>query len=256
MKQAILTALNEKFPGVSQNILGRVADKLISSGKVTKAEDVTDAVADVTFQQVLEQYGDSRADEAQKSAVRNYEKTHNLKDGKPVEDTNGAQQLGATSATAKTTTQTTTNTTAQEPQSQGEQTPAWAQALIEQNKALNARLDAMQQEKTATSRQSKLAEVLKKAPATVRSRYEKDFARMTFKDDEEFDGWLTELTPDIEQISTDFSAKGGVVGRPKGGAQGGTQPQENPYLKARLAEREAAAASTPAIQGLTSPTNP
>lgn len=255
MKQAILTALNGKFAGVSASILGRVADKLISSGKVTKAEDVADAVAGVTFQQVLEQYGDSRADEAQKSAVKNYEKTHNLKDGKPVEDANGTQ-TGATTTTAQTTTQTTTNSAAQTAQPQSEETPAWAQALIEQNKALNARLDAMQQEKTATSRQSKLAEVLKNAPATVRSRYEKDFARMTFKDDEEFDGWLTELTPDIEQISTDFSAKGGVVGRPKGGAQGGAQPQENPYLKARLAEREAAAPSTPAIQGLTPTTNP
>ena len=83
MKQAILTALNGKFTGVSAAILGRVADKLISSGKVTKEEDVANVVAGVTFQQVLEQYGDSRADEAQKSAVKNYEKTHNLKDGKP-----------------------------------------------------------------------------------------------------------------------------------------------------------------------------
>lgn len=255
MKQAIITALNAKFSGVSQNILGRVADKLISSGKVTKAEDVTDAVAGVTFQQVLEQYGDSRADEAQKSAVKNYEDKYKIKDGKPVEDTNGTQQPGATTTTAPQTT-TTTNPGTTAGQQQSETTPAWAQALLEQNKALNARLDALQQEKTATTRQSKLAEVLKNAPATVRSRYEKDFARMTFKDDAEFDGWITELTPDIEQMSTDLAAKGGVVGRPKGGAQGGAQPQENPYLKQRLAEREAAATSTPAIQGLTTNTNP
>lgn len=250
MKQSIITALNGKFAGVSENILGRVADKLISSGKVTNAEDVADAVAGVTFQQVLEQYGDSRADEAQKSAVRNYEKTHKLKDGRPVEDTNGTQQPGAATAGA----QTPAGAGAQ-PQ-QEEQAPEWARTLMEQNKALNARLDAMQQEKTASSRQSKLSEVLKDAPATVRSRYEKDFARMTFKDDDEFDGWLTELTPDIEQIATDFSAKGGVVGRPKGGAQGGAQPQENPYLKARIEERAAAATSAPAIQGLAPSTNP
>ncbi len=37
MKQAIITALNDKFAGVSANILGRVADKLISSGKVKKS---------------------------------------------------------------------------------------------------------------------------------------------------------------------------------------------------------------------------
>ncbi|MCM1440050.1 MAG: hypothetical protein NC131_12740 [Roseburia sp.] len=255
MKQAIITALNGKFAGVSANILGRVADKLINSGKVKKAEDIADAVADVTFQQVLEQYGDSRADEAQKSAVKNYEDKYKIKDGKPVEETNGgAQQPGATITTTTTAGQTTTAT--QQPSEQSEQPPAWAQALLEQNKALNARLDAMQQEKTATTRQSKLAEVLKNAPETVRSRYEKDFARMTFKDDAEFEGWITELTPDIEQMSTDLAAKGGVVGRPKGGAQGGAQPQDNPYLKARLEERAAAAPSTPAIQGLTPTTNP
>lgn len=45
MKQVIITALNAKFGGVSANIIGRVADKLISSGKVKKAEDVETAVA-------------------------------------------------------------------------------------------------------------------------------------------------------------------------------------------------------------------
>lgn len=257
MKQAILTALNGKFAGVSAAILGRVADKLISSGKVTKTEDVADAVAGVTFQQVLEQYGDSRADEAQKTAVRNYEDKYKIKDGKPVEGGNGTQQPGATTAGAQTAQPVASpGATAAPAQQQGEEIPAWAQTLIEQNKTLNARFDALQNERTATTRQSKLAEVLKNAPEAVRSRYEKDFARMSFKDDDEFDGWLTELTPDIEQIATDFSAKGGVVGRPKGGAQGGAQPQENPYLKARLEERAAAATTAPAIQGLTPTTNP
>lgn len=252
MKQGIITALNAKFGGVSANIIGRVADKLISSGKVKKAEDVETAVAGLTFQNILDYYGDDRADQAQKSAVKNYEDKHKIKDGKPVEAPAGSQQQPG----ANDTTAGQQAAGAAQQQQERDQTPSWAQALLEQNKALNARLDAMQQEKTASSRQSKLAEILKNAPATVRSRYEKDFARMTFKDDDEFDGWLAELTPDIEQISVDLAAKGGVVGRPKGGAQGGTQPQENPYLKARLAEREAAVQSAPAIQGLTTTTNP
>lgn len=255
MKQAILNALNGKFTGVSANILGRVADKLISSGKVKKVEDVETAVVGLTFQNVLEYYGDDRANQAQQTAVKNYEDKYKIKDGKPVEEANSVQP-GVTDTTAGQATSTTTTQTQAPAQPQSEQIPAWAQTLIEQNRATNARLDALQQERTANSRQSKLAEVLKNAPETVRSRYEKDFARMTFKDDAEFDGWITELTPDIEQISTDFSAKGGVVSRPKGGALGGAQPQENPYLKARLAEREAAAPSAPAIQGLTPTTNP
>ena len=82
MKAKVLAALKPKFEGVQDAILGRVADKLVSSGKVAKEEDVATAVAGVTFQSILVNYGDSRADEAEKTAVRNYEKKHNLTDGK------------------------------------------------------------------------------------------------------------------------------------------------------------------------------
>lgn len=80
MKKEILEALKAKFEGVSEAILNRIADKLAKT--VTKQEDVATAVEGVTFQQVLESYGDSRATEAQQTAVTNYEKKHGLKDGK------------------------------------------------------------------------------------------------------------------------------------------------------------------------------
>lgn len=245
MKQAIITALNGKFAGVSEAILGRVADKLISSGKVKNTEDIADAVAGVTFQSILENYGDSRADEAQKTAVKNYENKHHIKDGKPVDSGNGDGQ----STGAQTTTEQQGAGQSAGTQQQSE-TPAWAQALIEQNKALNARLDAMQQEKTANSRQTKLADILKAAPDSVRSRYEKDFSRMAFKDDDDFTAWLDELAPEVEKITADFSAKGGVVTKPLGGKGSGETTEPNPYLKARVEERAQAATTPPAIQGL------
>lgn len=40
MKAKVLAALKPKFEGVQDAILGRVADKLVSSGKVAKEEDV------------------------------------------------------------------------------------------------------------------------------------------------------------------------------------------------------------------------
>lgn len=241
MKNAIISALQTKFPGVSDAICGRVADKLISSGKVRKMEEVETVVAGLTFQYLLEFWGDDRADQSQKSAVQNYEKKHNLKDGKPVEGSNGAKEhLGQQ-----------TGGSAKEDQTGGqqEQTPAWAQTLMDQYKTLNERLDGMQQERTASSRQSRLAEALKGASESVRSRYEKDFSRMTFKDDDDFDGWLSELTPDIEKMSVDSAPKGGIIGRPKTGG-GGQKPQENPLLKERLAERSKAETQPPAIMGL------
>lgn len=230
MKKEILEALKAKFPGVSEDILGRVADKLAKT--VTTAEQVQTAVDGVDFQQVLESYGDRRATEAQQTAINNYEKKHGLKDGKKVDD----KKLG-------------------EKQTEGEKVeddpvPAWAQQLIDSNKSLQEKISAMEGEKLVNNRKSTLDGVLKNAPETIRQRYEKDFARMTFKDDDDFNAWIGEITPDVEKITSDFQAKGGVVGRPKGGgAGGGGDDKKNPYLEARLKEREAAT-TTSAIQGL------
>lgn len=82
MKQKILQALKTKFVGVSEDVLERIAKNL---AKTVEDEDgIDDAVDGVNFQTVLQSYGDFRADEAQKSAVSNYEKKHGLKEGKPV----------------------------------------------------------------------------------------------------------------------------------------------------------------------------
>ena len=229
MKKEILDALKAKFVGVSEAILNRIADKLAKT--VTKQEDVATAVEGVTFQQVLESYGDSRATEAQQTAVANYEKKHGLKDGKKVEEPKSKE----------------------ENKPDGEDMPEWAKALVESNKTLTAKLSAIEGEKLATSRKSSLDAILKSAPEKIRQRYEKDFARMTFKDDQDFTNWIGEITPDVEAITNEYKAKGGVVTRPKAGAAGGKGEEKNPYLEARIKEREAATA-TPAIQGLATET--
>lgn len=131
--------------------------------------------------------------------------------------------------------------------------PAWAKALVKSNEQLLCEVAAMKGEKIATSRKSSLDAILKDAPEKIRQRYEKDFARMTFKDDEDFNNWIGEITPDVEAITNEYQAKGGVVTRPKAGAAGGKGEEKNPYLEARIKEREAATA-TPAIQGLATET--
>lgn len=235
MKKEILEALKAKFVGVSEAILNRIADKLAKT--VIKQEDVATAIEGVTFQQVLESYGDSRATEAQQTAVTNYEKKHGLKDGKKVEE-------------PKPTEQPKPN---EETKPGKEDMPAWAKALIDSNKTLSDKLSAMEGEKIATSRKSSLEAILKNAPEKIRQRYEKDFVRMTFKDDEDFNSWIGEITPDVEAITNEYQAKGSVVTRPKAGAAGGKGEEKNPYLEARIKEREAAT-TTPAIQGLATET--
>ncbi len=86
MKEKILATLKTKFNGIDPAILDRIATK--------KAEGQTDEsqiptiVEEVSFQDVLTGYGDFRAGDATQSAVRNYEKKHNLKDGISIENPN------------------------------------------------------------------------------------------------------------------------------------------------------------------------
>ena len=88
MKEKILAALKTKFTGVDDAILNRIADKKAIG--VTDESQVTSIVEGVSFQDVLNSNGDFRANQAQSSAVQNYEKKFNLKDGKPLEDLNPA----------------------------------------------------------------------------------------------------------------------------------------------------------------------
>lgn len=82
MKEKLLALLKTKFVGVDSAILDRIA--------TNKAEAMTDEaqlpaiVEGIGFQDVLQSYGDYRAGDATQTAVRNYEKKHNLKDGKSV----------------------------------------------------------------------------------------------------------------------------------------------------------------------------
>lgn len=230
MKNKILEALKPKFEGVSETILGRIADKLAKTAKAD--DDVNTLVKGVTFQQILESYGDSRATEAQQSAVANYEKKHGLKDGKSVKtDDDKGEKSKKDDDKPK----------------DNNDVPAWAKALIDSNNSLKSELETIKGEKTTNKRKSELDKVLNKAPEKIRQRYTKDFERMSFKDDEDFNAWIGDITPDVEAITNEYNTKGGVVRRPKTG--GGSNEPENMHLKARIAEREAET-SAPAIIGL------
>ena len=82
--EQILAGLQQKFSGADTATLTRIATK--------KAEGVTDGtkvdsiVEGISFSDVLNNYGDFHAGQAQVSAVSNYEKKHGLKDGKPIEN--------------------------------------------------------------------------------------------------------------------------------------------------------------------------
>ena len=139
--EQILAGLKTKFQGVEDATLQRMASKKAEG--VTDESKVNSIVEGISFQDVLTSYGDYRADGAQKTAVSNYEKKHNIKDGKPIEEPKPQDPLPTPAP------QTT------------EQVPAWAQSLIDSNKTLSEKLAAMDAKTKADERNQQIAAVAK-----------------------------------------------------------------------------------------------
>lgn len=208
MRKQILDALKARLTGVSDTILDRIAAKLAKT--VTTEEQVATAVEGVTFQQVLESYGDSHATEAQQTAVRNYESKFGLKDGVKV-DANGGQQ-------PQTTTAQTPN-----PQ-EGTDTPAWAKALIDSNKALTDRLAALEGERTTAARRQKLGEIIDKLPENLRKAYER--TPVESLTEEQFAELTAEITTEVDGIVKETAQRGAVFGRPSVTGGQSNQPEK------------------------------
>lgn len=223
MRKEILDALKAKFLGVSDSVLGRIADKLAKTA--TTAEQVKTAVEGVTIQQVIESYGDSRATEAsntaRENAVKDYESRYGLKDGvKVTNNTNiGGEQPTGGSATNPTG---------------GDETPAWAKTLLE-------RIGRLETSKTTETRKQQLNAIIGKLPETTRKAYER--LPLDKYSDEEFTTMLGEVTTEVEGIVDETQARGGVFGKPS--ATGGTiqQTELTEAQKAAIAHRDGVPAS-------------
>ena len=217
MKKQILEALKAEFQGVSEAILNRIADKLAKT--VTTAEQVATAVEGVTIQQVIESYGDSRATEAQQTAVHNYETKYGLKDGVKVDDGGGSQggQQGGVQ-------------TVQTQQQGGDAIPTWAQTLIDSNKALTERLNKMDVDRTTATRKQQLQTIIEKLPEKLRKAYER--TPVDGLTEEQFNTLFSEISSEVEGIVNETQVKGAVFGRPA--AQNGRTNQGNDLTKEQV----------------------
>lgn len=213
MNETILQLLRTKFPGVSDAILGRIAAKLAKTA--TTEDQAKTAVEGVTIQQVLESYGDSRANEAQRTAVQNYEQKHGLKDGKPVDDDKGDGKSGEKGAGAGDGAGGDGNK---------DEIPAWAQALIESTNAVKTRLDAMDGNRITETRKQKLSEITQRLPENIRKAY--DRTPVDKLSDEEFNQLVTDVTTEVDGIVGSMRSKGAVFNVPPGGQQAPAQLTE------------------------------
>lgn len=203
MRKELLEALKAKFAGVTDAILSRIADKLAKT--VTTSEQVATAVEGVTFQQILESYGDSRATESAQTAVRNYEKQHSLKDGEKIvatkEDT--APKEGGV-----------------------DELKSLLQSIVESNKELRAEITAIKTGKVAETRKQQLTAITERLPESLRKGY--DRISVDSLSDEEFTSLLGEVTTEVEGIVAQEKSKGAVFGRPAvTGKAGGSASGKN-----------------------------
>jgi hypothetical protein len=188
MEKKILDALIEKYTGVKEPILRRVAAKLAKT--VENEDDIATAI-EGAFTDVLEAYGDQRATDAQKTAVANYERKHGLKDGKAVDGGKPDDEPAPIPA---------------------DDTPEWAKALIEANKSLKERLDAMDGEKRSQSRRSVIDGILE--PLTEAQRRPYKHMRLEDMSEDDFSALQETIKGEVDELVNEQNARSTVFGRP------------------------------------------
>lgn len=134
--EQILAGLQQKFTGVDTATLTRIATKKAEG--VTDGTQVNSIVEGISFQDVMQNYGDFRAGQAQTSSISNYEKKHGLKDGKPIENPNP-------------------NPKPKPGEEKKDDVPSWAQALIDSNKTLSEKLAGYEQERVQAQRNAQVS---------------------------------------------------------------------------------------------------
>jgi len=173
MNEQLFASLKTKFEGVQDAILRRVAEKYGRDLSETASEDeITGVVENVTFQNVLESYGDSRANEAANTAVSNYKKKN---------------------SNTKKTGQEQQNQTTKVP----DDAPDWAKSLISQNQELQKKIEGLESKERTKSFVQTAREKLIKDKKVPESFFKN--RPIEVKDESEIDTV-------VEQISGDYSA--------------------------------------------------
>ena len=190
MKEKILALLTTKFAGVRKDGLARLAQTL-----ALQVENETEAgalVEKLTAERVNEFVTDYRKDvdkevsDANKTYEGNLKKKFDFVE-KKTEDDDPAKK-------SKTGDDDTT--------------PAWAKALIDQNKAMAERLNAFETGKITETRLQSLEGKLKDLPDSFKNQKLKDFKRMNFESDDAFNEYLTEVETDITALNQELADKG------------------------------------------------
>jgi len=219
MKEKILTFLKSKLTGVSESFLAGVADTF--SKTVKEEKDIETIFTDGIIETLkfsatqLQVEGDRRATEAQKTALKNFQEKHGLKeDGTPIKKVKP------------------------EDVKPDPDEPAYMTAFKKEQKeamdALKKEIDTQKQEKTLTalSKRVKEHEKLKDIPASyLKGR------NLIPKTEDEIDNLVSSIETDYNGFKQEMAEKGVILSNPPaGGGQQDDKSTIDDYLKEKFPE--------------------
>ena len=126
--------------------------------------------------------------------------------------------------------------------------------IQQDNQQLRTEINGMKTKELGNQRKDKFSALFEGASDKLKERYMRNYDRLTFKDDEDFNGWLDQQKPFIESDIKEEKAQGAKTTPPVGGKRKPGEeadPAVTAYLNAE-ASREAQTAS-PVIIGLAQP---
>lgn len=221
LKSTIITKLKEKAKELGANLsnvrINSLAEKLDA---IVDSEDAIDGEIEK-----LDSVFSFKELAALDDAKRNAEKKKAEEgddDGKKADD-----KTDKTDATDKT-----------------DDTPAWALAMIESNKALQAEIATIKEGNVSKSRRSQLEAKLQDAPEKFKARTLRDFDRLKLDSDDDFTDYLADIEQDVSdeiQAQSDEGLGNDSPVRGLGGSGKLKEEDVSPAMKELLADREAEA---------------
>lgn len=216
-KQLVFNRLKPKAKSLGFNekelkgIAAKIADNLTSTDEATEEELVTEIEEKIDAIIPFLSFGQSQAnrllDEWKKKKI---ETDDDDNDG--VQIYTGKQNQTGSKVNPKIT--------------DDDETPNWAKSLSVSIETLKGEIATLKGEKIVNSRKSKLESLLKDT-GTFGFRTLKNFSKMNFKDDEEFEEFYSEIEEDLksynqERANNELSS----LGNPPAGNQGGKKKEE------------------------------
>lgn len=218
-KQKVLLILKPKVKQFGfnkkelQGIAAKIADNLASADDASD-EDVNAEIEEkieavLPYLQVSQSYANRLVEEARKQND----------DDEPDDDNDDNKPSGKRKPGSKNTKD--------DKEKDDEKTPEWAASLLKTVETLTNEITTLKGEKVASTRKARLEELLKDAGSYGKQTL-KNFDRMKFETDEEFDEFYSEVEEDLKAYNQELADKGleNLNNPPAAGGKGGGKEDE------------------------------